>query len=53
MKIEGKWRKIAKEWGREKEEEIKRMEGDRNKMDMLLAFFEDVRNGSMQVRLSN
>ena len=35
------------------EEERKRMEEDRNKMDMLLAFFEDVRNGSMQVRPLN
>ena len=35
------------------EEERKRMEEDRNKMDMLLAFFEDVRNESMQVRPSN
>ena len=32
------------------EEERKRMEKDRNKMDMLLAFFEDVRNGSMKFR---
>ena len=46
--------KRIKEERKRMEEERKRMEEYRNKMDMLLAFFfENVRNGSMQVRPSN
>ena len=48
-----KYSKIIKEERKRMEEERKKMEEDRNKMDMLLAFFEDVRNESMQVRPPN